>query len=125
MTNQIQGEILFKGIDPASQWVFTPWMPVHGDIATFGIEILLITGGITITWNVETRTLEDPDPATFVDLYTTNQTATGAGPDIPSALPNKPAKELVRYKIATGATADATEWAILRALQPSWQTDGR
>jgi len=127
MTNQIQGEILFKGIDsaagPPAEWVYTPWMPVHGDLATFGIEILQITSAITITWNVETRTVEDP--ATLNDLYDANQT--GGSPSAVgvyiAALPDHDAEELVRYKIATGATADVTEWAVVRALQPSWQTD--
>ena len=124
MTNQIQGEILFKGIDKTqSQWVYSPWMPVHGFTASFAIEILQISATApTITWLAETRALNSNTVTTLFG----EQTATAVGVKFvgPSSLTSNPL-ELVRYKIATGGTSDASKWAVLRPLMPSWQQDGR
>lgn len=120
MGNQIQGEILFQGIDSASsQYVYTAWMPVLGDKATFGIEILQITGSTTITWGVETRKRDD---ASTVTTLVSNQTATATGVHLVTP-GGSSALELVRYRIATGSGADVTKWAVLRPLLPSWQQD--
>ncbi len=116
MTNQIQGEILFKGIDPASAWVYSPWLPVRGNKAVFGVEVLQING-VTVTWRVETRTAEDP--TTSVIVPDRAMTAVGVDP----VLNSTNAKQLVRYCFATGATSDATKWAQVRVLGPSWQAD--
>jgi hypothetical protein len=124
MTNQIQGEILFKGIDKASgQWVYSPWMPVHGIMGSFGIEILQMSAPApTITWQVETRTLA---ANTALPICAEQTGVLGVNIIGPSSLVTNPIQELVRYKIATGATSDASKWAVLRVLAPSWQQDGR
>jgi len=124
MTNQVQGETLFAGVDSSSgEWIYTHWIPVLGDRATFGIEILMISSSLTVTWNVETRSLDDP---TVSNYYSSNQTTSAVG--VQAVVPtsgniSSPAKELVRYRIATGATPSVSEWALLRALEPSWQFD--
>lgn len=118
MTNQLQGELLFKGwtgVDPAD-WAYTPWMPVRGDKATFGVEVVAING-VTLTWEVQTRDLENPSVSviatpvgmtTVTTLYAFNATA---------------AKQLVRYRFKTGSGASTTDYVVFRALQPSWQVD--
>lgn len=119
MTNQLQGEILFKGWaggELAKNWVYTPWMPVRGDIGTFGVEVTYYDGGTSLTWNVETRTLEDPGTS---DLLADQVTAFGPASITATTL----ALELVRYKFSTGSGASATDFVIFRALQPSWQQD--
>lgn len=127
MTNQIQGEILFQGINSGAnpaQYVYTPWMPAQGDKGTFGIEILKITSSTTIKWSVETRTAEDPTTMALFD----DETATATGVHLveaDAATIAAKAKQLVRYRIATGATGDVSKYAILRVLEPSWQLDGR
>ncbi len=120
MTNQMQGEILFKGWAGGTgggtedDWVYTPWMPVRGDVATFAVEVIKQTSGCTLTWNVETRTRE----STTATLLLSNQTNTAAATSsVGSAL------ELVRYKFSTGSGASTSEWVVFRALQPSWQAD--
>jgi len=66
------------------------------------------------------------DPANYVDLYSSNQQTSSPGVDLPSSPPcDNRALELVRYRFATGSGADVTEWAVVRALEPSWQLDGR
>lgn len=118
MTNQLQGEILFKGWDGAdAPNVYTPWMPVRGDFAVFGVDVTYM-GNITLTWNVETRTLEDPTTST---ILSSDQTTTSSGPV--SARSTTKAKQLVRYRFSTGTGFSTTQFAIFRALQPSWQTD--
>lgn len=116
MTNQIQGEVLFKGIDPASGFVYSPWLTVRGNTAVFGIEVLQING-VTVTWRVETRTAEDPTTSVIV----ADRTVTAVGVD--PVLNTANAKQLVRYCVATGATSDATKWVQVRVLGPSWQAD--
>jgi hypothetical protein len=116
MANQLQGEILFKGIDPASAWVYSPWMPVRGDSAVFGVEVLQING-VTLTWSVETRNAEDPTTSVIVADRTLTTVTVDAVQNTSSA------KQFVRYRFATGATSDVTKWVQLRALIPSWQVD--
>lgn len=118
MTNQIQGEILYAGWagDTAANRVYTPWMPVRGDLASYGIEVMRISG-LTLTWNVETRTLEDPTTSTLLS----DQAATGLG--LASAVSTTSAKQLVRYRFSTGSTVNITDFVVFRALQPSWQGD--
>ncbi|MCC7063406.1 MAG: hypothetical protein IT456_11415 [Planctomycetes bacterium] len=121
MTNQLQGEILFKGWAggaDAAAWAYTPWMPVRGDVGTFGVEVTYL-GGVTLTWNVQTRSLEDP--STITTILAADQTTAAVGPV--SATSTVAAKQLVRYRFSTGATASTTDFALLRALQPSWQGD--
>jgi hypothetical protein len=121
MTNQIQGEILFKGINSGNdEWVYTPWMPVRGDIATYAIEITQLGGTITVTWNVETRKEEEPE-STAVDIFASNQTRSTTG--VGAATATVKAKQWIRYKFATGSGGDATVWAMVRALAPSWQVN--
>lgn len=118
MTNQVQGEILFKGIDSgAGQWVYTPWIEVLGDFATLAIEVTAISG-VTLTWNVETRTAEDA--TTVVDVLS-NQSANSV--NVHWANSTGKAKQWIRFKFATGGTADLTKWVRVRALMPSWQVN--
>lgn len=116
MTNQVQGEILYVGVDPAEP-VYTPWMPVRGDLATYGVEVLQITGSTTLTWAVQTRTRE----SSTASLALTDQTVTSKGVDTAQATADT--EELFRYRFSTGATADLTKFVVFRPLQPSWQTD--
>ena len=119
MTNQLQGEILFKGwtgTDP-EDWAYTPWMPVRGDTATYGVEVLAIQGTITLTWELETRKLEDP-AVTSIGTAPVAMTAPGTQYDFASG-----AQQLVRYKFKTGSGASTTDYVVFRALQPSWQAD--
>lgn len=117
MTNQVQGEILFKGLDPAAdQWVYTPWITVRGDIATFAVEVTAING-TELTWNVETRTAESPDVAELLSDQTANTV------NIHYATATLKAEQLFRYKMATQSGADVTKWVRCRALTPSWQVD--
>lgn len=118
MTNQLQGEILYGGIDDRSnEWVYTPWMPVRGDTATFGVQVHR-RNGITLAWNVETRTVEDP--ATKTALWGTDRTTT-ADDIVTSAAVL--VDQLVRYRFATGSTASTSDYIVIRALQPSWLVD--
>lgn len=122
MTNQLQGEILFKGWDAAnSQWVYTPWMQVRGDVGTFGVEVV-VRNGVTLTWNVETRTAEDP---TDVDaLFPSNQTIASVGLSFATSDPGELlARQWIRYRFATGSGASTDDYVIFRALQPSWQVN--
>jgi len=114
MTNQIQGEILFDGWAGGAedQWVYTPWLLVKGDFGTFGVEVVFES--TTLSWTVETRTIEDP--ATTVIL---GSTQTGAG----SVTSATAAKQLVRYKFHTGSSPSTAGRIVFRALAPSWQTD--
>lgn len=118
MTNQIQGEILYKGIDETSGTaVYTPWMPVRGDVATFGVEVVQKTSGLTFEWSVETRTRESSSITTIVST----QTPSSTGADLAKSTTD--AQELVRYRFETGSGASTTEWVVFRALQPSWEVD--
>lgn len=119
MTNQLQGEILFGGWEGGAGeggWAHTPWMPVRGDYGSFSVEVLRING-VTLTWEVQTRTLEDPTVTTIVSAQTLTTATTG------STLNSTAAKQLVRYRFQTGSTVSLTNFAIFRALEPSWQTD--
>lgn len=104
MTNQLQGEMLFAGWSGSTSedWVYTPWMPVRGDIGTFGVQILQ-RNNVTLTWNVETRTSES---AAIDALFASDQTAgaidTFAATNVGGS--NIPAKEWVRYRFKTAGT---------------------
>lgn len=123
MTNQLQGEVLFAGwtgsTDDAN-WAYTPWMPVRGDVGTFGVE-LIANKTATLEWEVQTRDRDDP---TAISEIVTGVTALAApGLSIETSGPGL-AKELVRYRFATGAgSANTTDYVHFRALQPSWQVD--
>ncbi len=54
MTNQLQGEILFDGWSgsTAADWVYTPWITVRGDIATFAVQIIQNQGS-QLVWQVQ------------------------------------------------------------------------
>lgn len=118
MTNQLQGELLFAGI-ASTDPVVTPWMPVRGNIATFGVEITVVNG-VTVTWNVETRSLEDP--STVTALFATAPSRSTVGVSIATSS-SVLAKQLVRYKVWTGGTSSTSNWVQVRALVPSWQSD--
>ena len=128
MTNQIQGETLFKGwdggatvIDNDDKWARTPWMPVESDCATYAVEVLEIESGMTLTWTVETRTRES---TTATELFSTPfNTIAVQGISTASNDSDTPAKELVRYRFKTGSGASTTDFVIFRALQPSWHRD--
>jgi hypothetical protein len=119
MTNQIQGEILFAGVTA----VYTPWMPVRGDIATFGVEIEQISN-TTLKWSVQTRTTEDPNPTNYGEpVATETDSALAVHLKLSSSTAANLCQELVRYKFETTGTASAANFVVFRALQPSWQVD--
>jgi len=119
MTNQLQGEILFKGWagDTAANWAYTPWIPVRGNYATFGVQVVAISG-VTLNWEVETRDLEDP---TVGSIATGSSITTAPTTDVVQN--STAAKQLVRYRFKTGSGATTADFVIFRALQPSWQVD--
>lgn len=129
MTNQLQGEILFAGWEgatatPADEatWAHTPWMPVRGDIATFGVQAVAAGGTISLGWEIQTRTAEDGATPTTI---ATGTALTGVGTSfITNALSSTTkAKQWVRYRFKTGSTPSTANYIIFRALQPSWQQD--
>lgn len=120
MTNQMQGEMLFAGWEGGaneSGWVHTPWMTVRGDFATFGVEVLAVNG-VTLTWQVQTRTAEDPASVTSIAGSPTISAVT-----VGRQINTTACKQLVRYRFSTGSTPSVTNFVVLRALQPSWQSD--
>lgn len=121
MTNQLQGEVLFKGWDSSSgQWCYTPWMPVRGDVGTFGVEVVTVSG-VTLTWNVETRTAESP--GSVVVLFA-NQTVSAVGVSTVTSSPSEQkALQWVRYRFATEGSATASDYVILRPLLPSLEAN--
>jgi hypothetical protein len=128
MTNQLQGEILFAGWSGTTDadWAYTPWMPVRGDLATYGVEVLHLEGGATLIWGVQTRILESgTGPLDSPVSATTNPPITSPGvhavvPVVPGAVP---AKQLIRYRFRVTGSASVSAYAIFRALQPSWQVN--
>lgn len=122
MTNQIQGEMLFTGWAggaTAENWAYGPWMPVSGDEATFGVEVVLISSGVTLTWEVQTRTTEAPSPTPTV----ATNSVSGGVPAISRAASTVALQELYRYRFSTGGTASLSDRVIFRSLMPSWQVD--
>jgi len=130
MTNQLQGEILFAGwagdsnvpYAPADEatWAHTPWMPVRGDIATFGVEAVSVGGTISLGWEIQTRTAEDGATPTTI---ATGTALTGVGTSFKTNTLTSKAKQWVRYRFKTGSTPSTANYIIFRALQPSWQVD--
>ncbi len=124
MTNQLQGEILFQGwsggYSPGDEvnWAYTPWMPVRGDLATFGVQVVN-ANSMTLTWEVQTRTLEDPATVSTI----TTPVVTSASGTLYAMATVGPGQQLVRYRFSTGSGATTANWMVLRALQPSWQVD--
>lgn len=91
MTNQVIGEIMFAGVNPsAGSMLTTPWMPVRGDKATFGVEVLQVSG-VSLKWFAQTRTRED----SAVTALMAEQTLAATG--VATAVNTTSAKELVRY----------------------------
>lgn len=124
MTNQVIGEILFAGIDSGSgDWVYTPWMPVRGDHATFAVEVLQ-NNGTVLTWDVETRTRESATASSVFDTTkpSFSSGATGVQTKMDEST-GQSIQELVRYRFGTGGTASTTSYVVFRALSPSWQID--
>jgi hypothetical protein len=125
MTNQLQGEMLFAGWSgsTAEDWVYTPWMPVRGDIGTFGVQILQ-RNNVTLTWNVETRASES---ATADPLFNSDQMAASVDTFVATntGAQDIRAKEWVRYRFKTGGTANVTDYVGFRPLQPTWRVDRR
>jgi hypothetical protein len=121
MTNQLQGETLFAGWSgsTAADWAYTPWMPVRGDIGTFGVQVLQ-RNVVDLTWNVETRTSES---STADPLFSSDQTVSSITTGLATNTSDSPAKEWVRYKFKTGVSANVTDYVGFRALQPSWRVN--
>ena len=123
MTNQLQGEILFAGWEGGSPgeggWAHTPWMPVRGDFATFAVEVRNISSA-TLTWEVQTRTAEDPAVSTIAGSGGTLQISSVT---TQAAQNSTACKELVRYRFQTGNSPSTLNFVHFRALQPSWQFD--
>ena len=97
-------------------------MTVRGDQATYAVEVLQITGSTTLTWGVQTRTLEDPNPAICGDPVA-SRGVTATGVDAVVAPAGDAAEQLVRYWFYVGGSDSVTNYVIFRALQPSWQAD--
>lgn len=118
MTNQLQGEILFAGWTGAgdTDWAYGPWLPVRADYATFGVQVVA-RNDVTLTWEVETRTAEDPTPGSPIVAAVAMSSITTT-----TAVNRSPCKQMFRYRFKTGS-ASTTEYVIFRALQPSWQVD--
>jgi hypothetical protein len=96
-------------------------MPVRGDEATFGVEVLGRASSVNLNWNVETRTSES---TSVEEMFTTDILSNAVGVKITAISDiSVKAKELVRYKFRTGDTASTTDYVHFRALQPSWQAD--
>lgn len=124
MTSQMQGEILFDGWSGSgdNDWVYTPWMPVRGNYATFGVQVLANESSITLGWEVQTRTAESPATTTIITGQTLTTVGIGQATNI-TLDPVTRCQQLFRYRFKTSATADPTKCVIFRALMPSWQTD--
>jgi hypothetical protein len=122
MTNQLQGEILFAGWSGTTDadWAYTPWMPVRGDLATYGVEVLHLEGGATLIWGVQTRILESGTGPLDSPVPATTVSSPGASTVTPTSVP---AKQLVRYRFRVTGSASVSAYAIFRALQPSWQVN--
>ena len=124
MTNQLICELLFagwSGVD-ADNRAYTPWFPVNGDFASFGVEVVGGTG-LTLTWNVETRTEQDP---TATQLFTADNSVSSGVSAVTTRTAGGfgvAAKQWFRYRFSTGATALLTSWVMFRVLQPSWNQD--
>ncbi|MBL8756594.1 MAG: hypothetical protein JNK15_25085 [Planctomycetes bacterium] len=119
MTNQLQGEILYEGWSgtASGDWAYTPWMPVRGDYARFAVEVTEVNG-VTLTWEVQTRTLDDPT------VETTITASTGTSSKGTTTVMNTTkAKQLVRYRFKTGSTNSTSNYVVFRALSPSWMGD--
>lgn len=114
MTNQVQGEILYAGVN--TNPVYTPWMPARGDDATCGVEVLQ-RKTTSLKWSVETRSLESSSVTTIVAETSVASLGVATNPTTIGA------KELIRYRFKTTGTASTTEFVVFRALQPSWQID--
>lgn len=122
MTNQLQGEMLFAGWAGGVNevdWAHTPWLPVAGDEATFGVEVVHISSGVTLTWEVQTRTKEEPSPTPTV----ATNSVSGGLPVISRAASTVALRELYRYRFSTGGTASLSDRVIFRALEPAWKQD--
>lgn len=122
MTNQMQGEILFAGWSGTTDadWAYTPWMPVRGDKATYGVEVLHLAGGATLVWEVQTRTVASGAGALDTPVAAVTISAAGLSTATSGAVL---AKEIVRYRFRVTGSASVSSYAIFRALQPSWQAN--
>lgn len=123
MTNQIQGETLFAGWEGGAGeggWAHTPWMPVRGDYATFAVEVTQVSS-TTLTWEVQTRTFEDP--TSFTTIAGSGGSLTISSVTTGRSLNTTACKQLVRYRFSTGSTVSTSNFVTFRALAPSWQAD--
>ena len=79
---------------------------------------------MTLTWGVQTRTLEDPAVTQIIDDQTMTTVSTKeANNNNESMTTVGPAEQLVRYRYSTGSTASSADYVVFRALQPSWITN--
>lgn len=129
MTQQTQGETLFRGIagTGASSYAYGPWLHAPADAAVFGVQINNLTADLTLKWSVETKSAADTDAAATALMTDQSETSTGVkyslnGGSSPVALSG--CKELYRYRFATPGVATTTEWVNFRDLSPSWQRNG-
>jgi len=120
----MQGEILFDGWSGTgdADWVYTPWMPVRGNYALFGVQVLANEGGITLGWEVQTRTAESPATTTIVSGQTLATVGIGQATNISADLATR-CQQMFRYRFKLTGTASTDRYVVLRALMPSWQTD--
>jgi len=130
MTQQTYGETLYKGIagSSADTYVYTPWMRSSGDTAVYGVQIINISSGCTLSWNVETKNSEDADSAATA-LMASDQAETSTGVKYSkdgggSTAPLDACLELYRYRFATGSGYSTTEGVNFRELAPAWQLNG-
>ena len=121
MTKQLQGEIRLAGWSGAGDgdWAYAPWMPLRGDKATAGVEVLALEGGANLTWEAQTRTMESGSPVDTT-IAATLVSSTGVSTVTSTSVP---AKELVRYRFKVAGSDSVAAYVIFRALQPSWQVN--
>lgn len=117
------------GLQAFATDVFTPWFPREGDAATFYLEILSIaasySGGNstpTVRLEVHTKNSEDADAPGSQSVANSSASTTGLVSARASSL-----KELVRLKFRLsdlGSSISArTFQAVIRPLQPAWETN--
>lgn len=123
MTRETYGELLFKGVDGSSgSYVYTPWIECRGDAAVFSINIIRITSSLTLSWNVETKSLEQDDSLATA-LMGSDQAETSAGTKYSgggTTIALAECRELYRFRFSTGSGYSVSEFVNFRDLDPSW-----
>ena len=109
---------------PQGSIVYGPWFPRQGDSVTCTLDMVAISGAITLTVELFTKNTEDQgdgenaDPSSPTTAITASATgrasATWIGTD------SEGPKELVRYKFSSTGSGG---WFLFRMLDPVWFDD--